>query len=276
VAAFREFGEDEMDVRMDGRVAAITGASTGLGLAMAKEFAASGASVALLARKADVLAKAKADVATAAGKTNAKIEAYSCDVSKAQPIADTFKKIEADFGKVDILVNNAGISHAKPFETVTDEDWQGDLDLKLFAAIRTIRAVLPGMRQRKWGRIVNVLNIGAKAPNANSTPTSVSRAAGLALTKALSQENAQHGVLVNAMLVGLIESDQWVRRHKTAAGEGKTYEEFLAGMAKGRIPLGRMGKAEEFARMACFLCSDAGSFITGVAINVDGGASPVV
>ncbi len=211
-----------------------------------------------------------------AGKTNAKVEAYSCDVSKAAPIADTFKKVVADFGKVDIVVNNAGISHAKAFDTVTDEDWQGDLDLKLFAAIRLCRLAFPGMRERKWGRVVNVLNIGAKAPGANSTPTSVSRAAGLALTKAMSQENAPHGILVNAMLVGLIESDQWARRHKTAAGEGKTYEEFLAGMAKGRIPLGRMGKAEEFARMACFLCSDAGSFITGVAINVDGGASPVV
>ncbi len=265
-----------MDVRMDGRVAVITGASTGLGLAMAKEFAASGASIALLARKADALASAKAEVAKAAGKTNAKIEAYSCDVSKAQPIADTWKKVEADFGKVDVLVNNAGISHAKPFETVTDEDWQSDLDLKLFAAIRTIRLALPGMRERKWGRIVNVLNIGAKAPTANSTPTSVSRAAGLALTKALSHENASYNIMVNAMLVGLIESDQWVRRHKTPAGEGKSYEEFLAGMAKGRIPIGRMGKAEEFARMACFLCSDAASFITGVAINVDGGASPAV
>jgi 3-oxoacyl-[acyl-carrier protein] reductase len=265
-----------MDVRMDGRVAVITGASTGLGLAMAKEFAASGASVALLARKADALAKAKAEVAKAAGKANIKIEAYSCDVSKAAAIAETWKKVEAEFGKVDIVVNNAGISHAKPFDTVTDEDWQGDLDLKLFAAIRMIRHALPGMRERKWGRIVNVLNIGAKAPTANSTPTSVSRAAGLALTKALSQENAKDNILVNAMLVGLIESDQWERRHKTAAGEGKTYEEFLAGMAKGRIPIGRMGKAEEFARMACFLCSDAGSFITGVAINVDGGASPVV
>ena len=264
-----------MDVRMDGRVAVITGASTGLGLAMAKEFAASGGSVALLARKADVLASAKAEVVKAAGKTNGKFEAYSCDVSKAQPIADTFKKVVADFGKVDIVVNNAGISHAKPFDTVTDEDWQGDLDLKLFAAIRLCRAALPGMRERKWGRIVNVLNIGAKAPNANSTPTSVSRAAGLALTKALSQENAQHGVLVNAMLVGLIESDQWQRRHK-AANDGKSYEQFLEGMAKGRIPIGRIGKSEEFARMACFLCSDAGSFITGVAINVDGGASPVV
>jgi 3-oxoacyl-[acyl-carrier protein] reductase len=263
-----------MEVRMDGRVAAITGGSTGLGLAMAKEFAASGASVALIARKPEVLATAKAEVAKLLGQ-GAKVEAYSCDVSKPGPINETFKKITADLGKVDILVNNAGISHAKAFDTVTDEDWQGDLDLKLFAAIRLIRHALPGMRERKWGRIVNVLNIGAKAPNANSTPTSVSRAAGLALTKALSQENAQHGVLVNAMLVGLIESDQWARRHKTAAGGGKTYEEFLKGMA-GRIPLGRMGKAEEFARMACFLCSDAGSFITGVAINVDGGASPVV
>jgi NAD(P)-dependent dehydrogenase (short-subunit alcohol dehydrogenase family) len=264
-----------MDVRMDGRVAVITGSSTGLGLAMAKEFAASGGSVALLARKADALAAAKAEVAKAAGKANTKIEAYSCDVSKAQPIADTIKKVMADFGKIDILVNNAGISHAKPFDSVTDEDWQGDLDLKLFAAIRLARLVLPGMRERKWGRIVNVLNIGAKAPGANSTPTSVSRAAGLALTKAMSQENAQHGVLVNAMLVGLIESDQWQRRHK-AANDGKTYQQFIDGMAKGRIPLGRMGKAEEFARMACFLCSDAGSFVTGVAINVDGGASPVV
>ena len=264
-----------MDVRMDGRVAVITGSSTGLGLAMAKEFAASGGSVALLARKADALATAKAEVQKAAGKSNGRFEAYSCDVSKAQPIADTFKKVVADFGKVDIVVNNAGISHAKAFDTVTDEDWQGDLDLKLFAAIRLLRLALPGMRERKWGRVVNVLNIGAKAPGADSTPTSVSRAAGLALTKALSQENAQHNVLVNAMLVGLIESDQWQRRHK-AVGNNQTYQQFLDGMAKGRIPLGRMGKAEEFARMACFLCSDAGSFITGVAINVDGGASPVV
>src|ERR1700761_5787748 len=101
-----------MDVRMDGRVAVITGASTGLGLAMAKEFAASGGSVAILARKADALAKAKAEVEKAMGKSNGKVEAYSCDVAKAEPIADTWKKIIADFGKVDILVNNAGISHA--------------------------------------------------------------------------------------------------------------------------------------------------------------------
>ena len=135
-----------MDVRMDGRVAVITGSSTGLGLAMAKEFAASGGSVALLARKADALAAAKAEVQKAAGKSNGRSRPIPATSPRPQPIAATWKKVEADFGKVDILVNNAGISHAKPFDTVTDEDWQGDLDLKLFAAIRLCRLALPGMR----------------------------------------------------------------------------------------------------------------------------------
>ncbi|MBM3644139.1 MAG: SDR family oxidoreductase [Alphaproteobacteria bacterium] len=260
-----------MDVRMDGRVAAITGGSTGLGFAMAREFAASGAGVALIARRQEALAEAKAALKGVGGR----VEAYSCDVSKAEPIAETVKRIQGDFGKIDIMVNNAGISHAKAFDTVSDADWQGDLDLKLFAAIRFCRLLLPGMRERRWGRVLNVLNIGAKAPGANSTPTSVSRAAGMALTKALSLENAPHNVLVNALLVGLIESDQWARRHKTV-GNNQSYEQFLDGMAKGRIPMGRMGEAAEFARMACFLCSDAGSYVTGVAINVDGGMSPAV
>ena len=275
VSAQTRVGE-RMDVRLDDRVAVITGASTGLGLAMATEFAASGGSVALLARREDALAAAKAQVVEAAQQTSAKVEAYSLRRLEGPADNRDLEKIMADFGKVDIVVNNAGISHAKAFDTVTDEDWQGDLDLKLFAAIRLCRLALPGMRERKWGRVVNVLNIGAKAPSTNSTPTSVSRAAGLALTKALSQENAPHNVLVNAMLVGLIESDQWRRRHE-AANDGTTYQQFLDGHGRRATSrIGRMGKAEEFARMACFLCSDAGSFITGVAINVDGGASPVV
>ena len=117
-----------------------------------------------------------------------------------------------------MLVNNAGTSRAMSFETVTDEMWQQDLDLKLFAAIRFSRLVWPGMKERKWGRIINVLNIGAKAPAPSSTPTSVSRAAGMALTKAMAGEGGAHNILVNAMLVGLIVSDQWVQRHaKTAA-----------------------------------------------------------
>jgi 3-oxoacyl-[acyl-carrier protein] reductase len=241
---------------------------------MAKEFAASGGSVALLARKADVLATAKAEVVKAAGKTNGKFEAYSCDVSKAQPIADTFKKVVADFGKVDILVNNAGTSRTAAFEAVTDEMWREDFDQKLFAAIRLIRLVWPQMKERRWGRIINVLNIGAKAPRPGSAPTAVSRAAGLALTKVLAGEGAPHNVLVNAMLVGLFATDQHVQRFRRQGGNVPLEEHYREMGA--RIPMGRIGDPEEFANLACLLVSDAGSYVTGTAINVDGGMSPVV
>lgn len=260
-----------MDCRMDGRVAVITGSSKGLGRAIASAFAASGASVAMLARRADVLEAAVAEVKAEGGRARG----YVCDVSKADSIAAAWERIAADHGAVDILVNNAGVAAAKPFEAVSDAEWQADLELKLFAAIRLTRLALPGMKARRWGRIVNVLNTHAKAPAPNTAPTSVSRAAGMALTKLLATECAAHNVLVNALLVGLIESDQWARRH-AQAGENQRYEDFLAGLAKGRIPLGRFGTAAEFAAIACFLCSDAGSYVTGTAINVDGGMCPVV
>jgi len=130
------------------------------------------------------------------------------------------------------------------------------------------------MKQRKWGRIINVLNTFAKAPAGNSAPTSVSRAAGMALTKVMASEGGKHNILVNAMLVGLIMRDQWVKRH-AAQGPNTNFDEFARNLAKG-TPLGRIGTAEEFANLACFLASEQGSYITGTAINVDGGRSPVV
>jgi NAD(P)-dependent dehydrogenase (short-subunit alcohol dehydrogenase family) len=136
------------------------------------------------------------------------------------------------------------------------------------------RLCLPQMSQRRWGRIINVLNTGAKTPGAGSAPTTVSRAAGMALTKVLAGEGAPNNVLVNALLVGLIESDQWVRRHKSQ-GTNVSYDDFIKGMGT-KLPLGRIGTAQEFANIACFLASDAGGYINGTAINVDGGASPVV
>jgi NAD(P)-dependent dehydrogenase (short-subunit alcohol dehydrogenase family) len=260
-----------MEVRLDGRSAIITGASKGLGLAMAKEFAASGADVAILARRPDVLEEAKAIVsATAKGR----VATFSCDVGKAEDIKQTYEAVMATFGKVDIMVNNAGISRALPFDQITDEMWHEDLELKLFQAIRFCRLVMPQMKERRWGRIINVLNIGAKAPRPNGAPTAVSRAAGMALTKILAGEGAPHNVLVNAMLVGQIVSDQWVRRHE-AQGANVPFEDFVAKLGAG-IPLGRLGKPEEFAAMACLLVSEQGGFTTGTAINMDGGASPVV
>ena len=260
-----------MEVRLDGRTAIITGASKGLGLAMAKEFAASGANVAILARSPDSLAAAQESAS--AGATG-KVATFSCDVAKADQIERTFAAVISTFGKVDILINNAGISRAMPSTQITDEIWQDDLDLKLFAAIRLSRLVWPGMQERKWGRIINVLNSGAKAPRANGAPTAVSRAAGMALMKVMAGEGAPHGILVNGMLVGLIDSDQHVRRHQRE-GTNVSYDEFKAKMGAA-VPLGRIGKAEEFAAMACFLCSDHAGFTTGTAINMDGGATPVV
>ena len=262
-----------MDCRMDGRVALITGSSRGLGRAMALKFAASGADVCIVARREDVLDQTRKEV-EAAGE--GKVCAYPADVGKADEIERLIATAEKTLGPVDILVNNAGTSRRMPFEEITDALWMEDLELKLFAAIRAARLVFPGMKQRRWGRIINVLNTGAKAPPAGGAPTAVSRAAGMALTKVLAGEGAPHNVLVNGMLVGRIESDQWYNRWHDG-DQSQSYEEYLADMATDlKLPMGRLGSAEEFANMACFLCSDAGSYINGCAINVDGGMSPVV
>ena len=259
-----------MNVTMKDRVAVITGGSKGMGLACARRFAESGARVAIVARGAEDLASARAALA----KDGLEVRDYVCDVSSAVDIAKAHEKIVADFGKIDILMNNAGTSRTMAFESITDDIWQQDLDLKLFAAIRFSRVVWGGMKQRKWGRIINVLNTYAKAPGPGSAPTSVSRAAGMALTKVMAGEGAEHNILVNAMLVGLIVSDQWVKKHAATAPD-TDFDAFTKTLAKG-VPLGRMGTAEEFANLACFLASDQGSYITGTATNVDGGRSPVV
>ena len=171
-----------MEIRLDGRSAIVTGGSKGLGLAIAEEYAASGADVAILARDPGALAEAKQQIQAAARKA-ARSLAISCDVSKADAIKKAYDQVMSEFGKVDIFVNNAGQSTRGPSETITDEQWQADLDLKLFAQVRFCRLLLPQMKQRKWGRIISVLNIGAKAPGADSAPTSVSRAAQMAFTK---------------------------------------------------------------------------------------------
>jgi NAD(P)-dependent dehydrogenase (short-subunit alcohol dehydrogenase family) len=258
-----------MQIDLKARTALITGGSKGLGLAIAQRFAGLGAQVFIVARDAGTLEQARASIEQQAP---GRVGAYAADVATASGVNAAYEAAMRQFGQVDIVVNNAGVSQAGAFESVTDEIWQADLDLKLFAAIRLSRLVWPQMQQRRWGRIINVLNTGAKAPAAKSVPTSVSRAAGMALTKALAGEGAQFNILVNALLVGHIESDQWVRRARAA---GRPLPEFLAELGQD-IPMGRVGTADEFASAACFMASDWASYITGTALNVDGGASPVV
>jgi len=260
-----------MDIQLHGKAALITGGSTGLGLAMAKRFAASGADVAIAARRPDVLEQARQEIGS---KARGRVQAFPADVTNAESVRRLFADAERGLGKVDILINNAGASSTGAFETLTDEVWMQDFDLKLFSAIRLCRLAWPGMKARRWGRILNVLNIGAKAPGPGGAPTHVTRAAGMALTKVLAGEGAPHNILVNALCTGLIVSDQWVRRHKNS-GTSVPFREWLQAKTGG-IPLARFGEAEEFANLACFLVSDASSYITGTAINVDGGLSPVV
>src|SRR6266700_1751423 len=258
-----------MEISLAGRAAVVTGGSKGVGLAVATRLAASGADVAIIARGRAGLDRA---IETIGATARGRVTAVQGDVAVVADIGRLYDEAMRACGKIDILVNNAGTSRTAPFEQVTDDTWREDFDQKLFAAIRLTRLVWPQMKERRWGRIINVLNIGAKAPRGGSAPTSISRAAGMALTKVLSHEGAPHNVLVNAMLVGFIEADQHVQAAKKA---GIKLEDYIAARAK-EIPLGRIGKAEEFANMACFLVSDLGSYLTGTAINIDGGRSPVV
>jgi NAD(P)-dependent dehydrogenase (short-subunit alcohol dehydrogenase family) len=258
-----------MDINLSGRSAIVTGGSKGLGFGIATRFAASGADVLIAARGREALDAAVKSISAGA---KGRVAGVQGDVGTAEGIRAIYDEAMRAFGKVDIVVNNAGTSRNGAFEEVTDEVWREDLDQKLFAAIRLTRLAWPQMKERRWGRVINVLNIGSKAPRAGSAPTTISRAAGLALTKVLAHEGGPHNVLVNAMLVGFIEADQHVQRAKKT---GVPLEQYIANRTKD-IPLRRIGKAEEFANLACFLVSDAASYISGTAINVDGGHSPVV
>jgi NAD(P)-dependent dehydrogenase (short-subunit alcohol dehydrogenase family) len=260
-----------MDLGLTGKVAIVTGGSEGIGKAAAQRMAAEGARVVIVARRPDVLEDAAAEIKAA---TNGDVTPISADVSQLDQIERMFEKVIDAHGRVDILVNNAGTSAGGFFGDATDEAWQADLDLKLFGAIRCSRLAIPHMRTVGGGRIINVTNLGGKAPGANSVPTSVSRAAGIALTKAMSKDYARDNILVNTVCIGLIKSGQWQRRWREQSSE-PTLDDYYAERGKA-VPLGRVGESEEAGDIIAFLASERASYITGVAINIDGGTSAVV
>jgi NAD(P)-dependent dehydrogenase (short-subunit alcohol dehydrogenase family) len=260
-----------MDLGLRGKVAIVTGGSDGLGLATARRLATEGSAVAICGRDASRLKEAAEKVRM----HGAEVLDVQADVTRPGDLETFVSSTVERFGRLDILVNNAGTSAARGFDTVDDAAWQADLELKLFAAIRSVRLCVPHMRQAGGGRIVNILNTGAKTPGARSMPTSVSRAAGLALTKALSKELAPDRILVNAVCIGLVKSGQWERRW-THDGQPGTLESFYERLARERdVPVGRIGEADELGALIAFLVSAQAAFITGVAINFDGGHSTV-
>lgn len=259
-----------MDLELRDKVVWVTGASEGLGAATARALAAAGAKLALCARGAEKLEALAASLRS----RGAEVLALPTDVSQPKALERFASEALCRFGRLDALVNNAGTAAGVAFESLDDAAWQADLDLKLFAAVRLIRAALPAFRSSGGGAIVNMLALAAKAPGAKSAPSSVSRAAGMALTKALSKELGPDNIRVNAILIGIVESAQWERK---ASAQQKpvsaVYGELAAQLG---IPLGRVGRAEELGDLVAFLVSPRAAYVSGAAINFDGGLSPVV
>jgi 3-oxoacyl-[acyl-carrier protein] reductase len=259
---------DVLELGLAGKVAIVTGGSEGLGRACVERFARSGAKIAACARRKDVLERSADAIRR---DTGAEILAMAADVTHPNEVEAFVAATVAQFGGVDILVNNAGTSLAAGFEQVEEATWQYDFDLKVMGAIRLCRLVIPHMKRRGGGRIINVTTVGGKAPAVRSLPTSVSRAAGINLTKSLAHEYAPDKILVNTICLGLVKSAQHERRAK---GDLEAHYREVA--EKRKLPLGRFGEAHEFADLVAFLASERAAYITGAAINFDGGISAAV
>ena len=263
-----------MDLGLAGRVAVVTGGSEGIGKAAALSLAREGARVAICARRPDVLEAAAAEVRDATGGD---VIAVPCDVMDEAQVKAAMAQVVARWGGVDILVNNAGTSAAGKFEEVSDQAWETDLGIKVYGAIYCSRAAIPYMKAAGGGRIINITTGGGKAPGAGSLPTSMARAAGIALTKAMSRDYAPDNILVNTVCIGLIKSGQHERRYERMQERdpSRSLDQFYAGMGE-RVPLGRVGEAAEAGDVICFLASARASYVTGASVNIDGGSSPVV
>ena len=269
-----------MDLGLQDKVAIITGGSDGIGKAAALSMANEGANVVIVARRQDVLDQAAQDIKTA---TEGVVLPLSADVSDPGTAKRVVQTTIDRFGRLDILVNNAGTSMAKAFEEVSHEDWAADFDLKVWGAVRLIQESIPQMRKMGGGRIINVTNLGGRTPGPSSMPTSISRAAGIAITKGLSKDLAKDNILVSTVCIGLIKSGQHQRRYDAREQSDPdltpdvTIEAFYEQLAEARsIPLGRVGEPEEAGDVIAFLASERASYLTGIAVNLDGGASAVV
>jgi len=255
-----------VDLGLAGRRALVTGGSKGIGLAIARELVGEGAHVAICSRSEEEVETAAAGLRH--GGTT--IHAQRADVTDPDDVRDFVGRSAETLGGIDFLVNNAGRAHPGRFATLEDDDWQADLDVKLFSLIRCSREVLPHMREAGGGRIVNVGAVYARMPDPTFFATSVNRAAGLSFTKALAMEVAPDNVLVNAVNIGFVVTPQWENIRLRRAPELPP-DEFFREVAAQEVPLGRFGSADEVSGLVAFLLSARASYITGASIDVAGG-----
>ncbi|HYO75108.1 MAG TPA: SDR family oxidoreductase [Thermoanaerobaculia bacterium] len=253
-----------MDLGIRNRVAMVAAASKGLGRAMAEALAAEGCRLSICSRSLEALEPVRATLGEDA-------LAVACDVSSAADLQRWFDETVAHFGQVDIVITNTGGPPAAPFMKLTEEQWQSGIESTLMNVVRLSRLAIPGMQQRKWGRIVHLTSFVAKQPVELLTVSSTLRAGISALTKTLADQVARDGITVNAVLPGHFLTDRQKQLSEIRAkDQGITPEEYLR-KSEQVIPMGRYGRPEEFASAVAFLCSERASYITGASLQIDGG-----
>jgi 3-oxoacyl-[acyl-carrier protein] reductase len=257
-----------MDLGIAGKVAVVAAASRGLGRAIAHELAREGAILVICARGRELLERARDEIAAATG---ADIRAVVADVCELRGVDAVASEALLHHGHVDILVTNAGGPPAGTFESHSWDAWHRAVDLTLRSVVEMTRAVLPGMKERRWGRIINVNSIATKQPVDNLMLSNSIRAAVTGFARSLANEVASHGITVNSVLPGYTRTERVEElAQSTAKRDGVTPSDVLARFER-EIPMRRLGEPEELAALATFLASNRASYITGQSIAVDGG-----
>lgn len=257
-----------MDLGLKQKVALVAAGSRGLGRAVAEELAAEGASLVLCARDARTLDETAAAIAAS---HNAHVLALPADVTNADDIKRVVEAGNERFGRIDILVTNAGGPPAGRFDQLTREQWDDAIRLTLLSAIELTRRVLPGMKERRWGRILNITSIAVKQPVENLLLSNSLRAGLTGFARTLANEVAADGITVNNILPGYTRTERLEElAEMMAEKQGISASEFRARWER-EIPMGRLGEPREFAALATFLVSERASYITGTSIQVDGG-----
>jgi NAD(P)-dependent dehydrogenase (short-subunit alcohol dehydrogenase family) len=260
-----------VDLGLTDRVCVVTGSTAGIGLETARLLAAEGALVVVSGRDAGRVDEALKDTGAALG--------IAADLARPEAPGELIARTEEELGRIDCLVNNVGLAVQVGFEELADADWEAMWQLNVMSYVRAIQAVIPGMRDRGSGRIVNVSSTAGKRPSASMPDYSVTKAAVLSLSRLVADLYAGDGILVNAITPGPTASPAWLApgglADQASARSGKSREEVLAGVAKGR-PLGRLAEPEEIAAVIVFLCSDRAGYVTGAAWSADGGTVPII
>lgn len=256
-----------MDLGLSGKIAVVSGASKGIGLAISRELAAAGCSLAICARGLDDLKEAAEDIGRDHGVD---VLAEQTDVTSPADVERLRDGVVDRFGRVDILVNNAGRAYPGKFETLTDENFLDDYTVKALSHVRMIRAFLPALKDSGDGRVVNINSIHGKHPDARFFTSSVNRAASLAFSRTMALYLARDNVRVNSVNIGYVLTPQWDNVHKRSRPDLER-DVFFREIADADVPMGRMGRPEEVAGAVAFLCSNRSAYITGAELDVGGG-----